>query len=423
MTGPVDPPAGVEVITFGCRLNAYESEIVRAQAAAGGLTDAVIVNTCAVTAEAERQARQAIRKARRRRPTAQLIVTGCGAQIDPQGYAAMAEVDRVVGNVEKLRRETFGAPAAERVVVSDIMMVRETAGHLVENFDGRARAFLQIQNGCNHRCTFCVIPYGRGDSRSVPVGTVVDHAQQLVAGGFRELVLTGVDVGDYGLDLPGQPRLSDLVVRLLDKVPGMGRLRLSSIDPAEIDQPLQDLIAGERRVMPHVHLSVQSGDDLILRRMKRRHSRQTVIDLCRTLRMRRPGIMFGADLIAGFPTETDEAFGRTADLIEHCGIGYVHVFPYSARRGTPAALMPQVPVSDRRRRAAILREVGQKVQGEQFDRMVGSEAAVIIEEGDRGRTEHFAPIVLDQARPAGTVVVATIIGAAAGSLRGRVLGE
>jgi threonylcarbamoyladenosine tRNA methylthiotransferase MtaB len=402
--------SGPEIITFGCRLNSFESEIIRDHANTAGLDDVVVVHTCAVTAEAERQARQAIRRARRGRPDARIVVTGCSAQIRPEAYAAMAEVDQIVGNHDKLDARLWRDLASRpRVVVRDIMTVRETAGHLVDGFDGRTRAFVQVQNGCDHRCTFCIIPYGRGPSRSVPAGEVVDQTRRLVAAGYREVVLTGVDLTSYGKDLPGQPTIGQLVGRLLRLVPELPRLRLSSIDPAEVDQALEDLVAGEPRLMPHLHLSVQAGDDLILKRMKRRHSRADVARLCARLRALRPEIAFGADLIAGFPTETDTKFQRTLDLIDEAGLTHLHVFPFSARRGTPAARMPQVPKALRHERAARLRAAGQHTMGRFLECQIGRSAQVLVERGACGRSETFAPfrIEADGTAPvAGEIVTA-----------------
>jgi threonylcarbamoyladenosine tRNA methylthiotransferase MtaB len=404
--------SGPEVITFGCRLNTLESEVMRRAAHAQGLDDLIIVHTCAVTAEAERQARQAIRRARRERPEARILVTGCSAQIRPERYAAMAEVDQVVGNARKLRPELWqtlaGAPPA-RVLVDDVMAVRETAGHLVDGLEGRARAFVQVQQGCDHRCTFCIIPYGRGPSRSVPAGAVVAQARRLVEAGYLELVLTGVDLTSYGKDLPGQPTLGQLVRRLLRLVPELPRLRLSSLDPAELDPDLLDLIADEPRLMPHLHLSVQAGDDLVLKRMKRRHSRTDVLRLCAELRRLRPGLAFGADLIAGFPTETEAMFASTLALIEDADLTYLHVFPYSAREGTPAARMPQVPKPVRKERAARLRAAGGRQLRRYLRGEVGRPARVLVEAGGRGHTEAFAPFRFsDPAPPQGGVVAVVV---------------
>ena len=334
--------SGLDVLTFGCRLNAYESEVMRGLAGAAGLEDAIIVNTCAVTAEAERQARQAIRKARRERPNARILVTGCAAQIDPARFAAMPEVDQVIGNAEKLTVEGF-VPGDARVRVNDIQSVRETAHHLIESFDGKARAVVQVQQGCDHRCTFCVIPLGRGPSRSVPIGVVARQAQALVEAGYPEIVLSGVDVTSYGGDLPGRPSLGQMVRRVLALVPDLKRLRLSSLDPVEIDDDLWRLIAEEPRLMPHLHLSLQAGDDMVLKRMKRRHGRADALNVARRARDLRPDIALGADLIAGFPTETDEMFANTLALVDEADLAYLHVFPYSERPGTPAARMPSVP--------------------------------------------------------------------------------
>ena len=392
--------SGPEIITFGCRLNSFESAIMRDHAQAAGLDDLVVVHTCAVTAEAERQARQAIRRARRARPGARIVVTGCSAQITPEAYAAMAEVDQVVGNRDKLDASLWRELAARpRVVVRDIMTVREIAHHLVDGFDGRARAFVQLQNGCDHRCTFCIIPYGRGPSRSVPVGAIVAQARRLVESGYREVVLTGVDLTSYGKDLPGQPTLGQLIRRLLRLVPELPRLRLSSIDPAEVDRDLVDLVATEPRLMPHLHLSVQAGDDMTLKRMKRRHRRGDVVDLCARLRALRPEIAFGADLIAGFPTESEAMFARTLELVDEAGLCHLHVFPYSARRGTPAARMPQVPKALRHERAARLRAAGERAMAAFLERQIGRPAQVLVERDGRGRSETFAPFRIE---PGGT---------------------
>ncbi len=393
---------GVSFLTLGCRLNAYESEVMRRHAEAAGLADAVIVNTCAVTSEAVRQARQAIRRARRERPEASIIVTGCAAQIDPTSFAEMPEVSRVIGNAEKMKAETFvGLDIADtpRVQVNDIMSVRETAAHLVDGIDGRARAFVQVQTGCDHRCTFCIIPYGRGNSRSVPAGEVVDQVKRLVSTGHYEIVLTGVDLTSWGADLPNAPKLGNLVARILKLVPDLNQLRLSSIDAIEIDEALFDLIAHEPRIAPHLHLSFQSGDDMILKRMKRRHSRQDAINLCNRLRDARSEIAFGADLIAGFPTETDEMFANTLASIDACGIDYLHIFPYSPRPGTPAAKMPQVPRDVVKARAARLREKGAERLLLRLDRHAGQSVMALVEAGNRARLPDFAPVRIDGLSP------------------------
>jgi len=399
----------VDILTFGCRLNTYESEVMRRHADAAGLTDAVIVNTCAVTAEAERQARQAIRRARRARPGARIIVTGCGAQVNTGTYADMPEVDRVIGNAEKLRPDAFAADG-ERVAVNDIFAVEETASHLIAGLEGRARAFVQVQNGCDHRCTFCVIPYGRGNSRSVPMGEITDEVRTQVANGYREVVLTGVDLTAYGADLPGAPTLGEMIRRLLAAVPELPRLRLSSLDPAEVDDDLFRLIGEEPRLMPHLHLSLQAGDDLVLKRMKRRHSRADATAFCERVRRARPDVAFGADLIAGFPTEDEAMFANTLALVDELELAFLHVFPYSARPETPAARMPQVPVPVRKARAARLRAAGEAMRERFFARLIGREVSVLIERDDRGRTEHFASIRLAGDFPPGTVVRARVTG-------------
>ncbi len=382
------------IITFGCRLNTFESEVMRRQAREAGIADAVIVHTCAVTAEAERQARQAIRRARRERPDARIVVTGCSAQIDPERYLAMPEVDHVVGNADKLRPETWrrlAAPAAPSALLSDLAEIEATAPHLVEGFDGRSRAFVQIQQGCDHRCTFCVIPFGRGPSRSLPVEAVLAQIRLLVERGYREVVLTGVDLTSYGAEEEGLPRLGGLVRTILKEIRDLPRLRLSSIDPAETDPELEAAFAEEPRLMPHLHLSVQAGDDLILKRMRRRHGRADVLALVRRLRMRRPDLVFGADLIAGFPTETEAMFRRSLDLVEEAGLTFLHVFPFSPRPGTPAARMPQVPAEVRRERAARLRAAGERALEGFLRREVGRRRTVLVERNGSGRTEHFAP--------------------------------
>ncbi|HLG90119.1 MAG TPA: tRNA (N(6)-L-threonylcarbamoyladenosine(37)-C(2))-methylthiotransferase MtaB [Alphaproteobacteria bacterium] len=405
----------VEILTFGCRLNAYESEVMRGHAAAAGLSDTIIVNTCAVTSEAERQARQAIRRAHRADPQARIIVTGCAAQIDPSSFAAMAGVSRVLGNSEKLDRASWGA-AETGIAVNDIMAVRETASHLEAGFDGKARAFVQVQNGCDHRCTFCIIPFGRGPARSVPIGAVVAEVRSLVEHGFREIVLTGVDLTSYGPDLPGQPTLGQMIRRLLAAVPELERLRLSSLDPKEIDADLWRLVAEEARLMPHLHLSLQAGDDMILKRMKRRHSRADAIEVCRRARDLRPGIAFGADLIAGFPTESEEMFRNSLELVAECDLGFLHVFPYSARKGTPAARMPQVPLELRRRRAAELRAAGERQLADFLKAQIGAKAWVLVERPGEGRSEHYAPVKLDSTAAAGHVVRARVQAVDGGAL-------
>jgi threonylcarbamoyladenosine tRNA methylthiotransferase MtaB len=407
----------VEILTFGCRLNAYESEVMRGHAEAAGMADAIIVNTCAVTAEAERQARQAIRRARRDRPDAQIIVTGCAAQIDPAAFVAMPEVSRVIGNAEKLNAASWGGIAEVRVSVNDIMSVTETASHLTAGFDGKARAFIQVQNGCDHRCTFCIIPFGRGPARSVPMGAIVAETRALVEAGFREIVMTGVDLTSYGPDLPGQPTLGQMVRRLLAAVPGLERLRLSSLDPMEIDEDLWRLIAEEPRLMPHLHLSLQAGDDMVLKRMKRRHARADAIATCERARALRPGIVFGADLIAGFPTETDAMFANSLNLLDECGLTWLHIFPYSARKGTPAARMPQVPMERRKARAAELRAAGERRMDLFLAGQIGTEIAALIEKPGEGRSEHYAPVRLsDDLAPVGSVARARVTGMFEGAL-------
>ena len=389
------------VLTFGCRLNAVESAVIGAHLDAAGAEDVIVVNTCAVTAEAERQARQAIRRARRDNPGARIVVTGCAAQINPEAWAAMPEVDRVAGNIEKLRADTWSLPAtkAPRIAVSDIMAARETAHFLVTEFGGRARAFVQVQSGCDHRCTFCVIPFGRGPSRSVPVGEVVRQVRTRVEAGYREVVLTGVDITAYGADLPGRPSLGQLVRRLLALVPGLPRLRLSSLDPVEIDQELWRLLAEEPRLMPHLHLSVQAGDDLILKRMRRRHLRRDVIAVAERARRLRPDIVLGADLIAGFPTETEAQAANTRALVDEAGLTFLHVFPFSPRPGTPASRMPQLAPQVIRDRAAALREHGRSAAKRFYASRIGTDAFLLAErETGEGHTEHFAPARLVRGR-------------------------
>jgi len=409
---------GPEIVTFGCRLNTYESEVMRTHARNAGLENVVIVNTCAVTSEAERQARQTIRKLRREHPGARIVVTGCAAQIAPATYAKMPEVDQVLGNQEKLQPESWGLPPAEKVLVNDIMSVKETAGHLIGGFEDRARAFVQVQQGCDHRCTFCIIPYGRGPSRSVPIGAVVEQVQALVAAGYTEVVLSGVDITSYGPDLPGTPTLGQMVRRLLACVPDLPRLRLSSLDCIEIDDDLWRLIESEPRLMPHLHLSLQAGDDLILKRMKRRHSRADAVAFCAKVRQIRPDFVFGADFIAGFPTEDEAMFENTLRLVEECGLTWLHVFPYSPRPGTPAARMPQDNARFRKERAARLRAAGDAAVARYLASQVGRTATVLVEKDDLGRTEHFAEVRLGRTYPPGTLVPTVVTGVEGGQLRG-----
>ena len=411
------PRPAREVITLGCRVNAYESEIVSQNLDAAGLEDTVVINTCAVTAEAVRQARQTVRRVRREQPNARVIVTGCAAQIEPETFARMAEVDHVIGNAEKLEAATyqalqkdFGTEGLERVRVNDIMSVTETAGHLIDGLVGRARAYVQVQNGCDHRCTFCIIPFGRGRSRSVAMGEVVAQVRRLVEGGYREIVLTGVDMTSYGADLPGRPKLGTLVQKILAHVPDLDRLRLSSIDQVEADEDLMRAIAEEPRLMPHLHLSMQAGHDLTLKRMKRRHLRQDAIDFCREARRLRPDIVFGADLIAGFPTETEEMFQATLDIVDDCGLTYLHVFPYSPRRGTPAARMPQVPRETVKTRAARLRQKGDAALDRHLTAQLGRTVDVLLERADIGRTPEFTEVRLDLPNDTGQIVRTRVTG-------------
>ncbi|MFC3079393.1 tRNA (N(6)-L-threonylcarbamoyladenosine(37)-C(2))-methylthiotransferase MtaB [Phenylobacterium terrae] len=403
--------SAVDIVTFGCRLNAYESEQIRARAAEDGLSDAVVFNTCAVTGEAVRQARQAIRKARRERPGAKLIVTGCAAQIDPAAFAAMDEVDLVLGNAEKAAPGAY-APQAEpgRVRVGDIMSVRETAGHLIDGLKDRARAYVEVQNGCDHRCTFCVIPYGRGNSRSAPAGEIVEQVRRLAADGYREVVLTGVDLTSWGADLPGAPSLGQLVGRILRLVPELQRLRLSSIDAAEIDPDLMRCLAEEERLAPYLHLSLQAGDDMILKRMKRRHLRADALKLVREVRAVRPDVAFGADLIAGFPTETEAMFENTLALVEEAELSFLHVFPFSPRPGTPAARMPQLPRPVVKARAARLREAGEAALSRHLERQVGRTVAALVERPGLARAADFTEIAFTGETPAGEIAAMRIVG-------------
>ena len=412
MSATVPIPAeleDVQVVTFGCRLNAYESEAIRARATADGLQDAVVFNTCAVTNEAVRQARQAIRKARRERPGARLIVTGCAAQIDPAAFAAMPEVDLVLGNAEKAAPGALG-DASARVRVNDIMSVRETAGHLVDGLKDRARAYVEVQNGCDHRCTFCIIPYGRGNSRSAAAGEVVEQVRRLTAEGYREVVLTGVDITSWGADLPGQPTLGQLVARILKLAPDLPRLRLSSIDAAEIDPDLMRCLAEEPRLMPYLHLSLQAGDNLILKRMKRRHLRADALKLIADVRAVRPDTAFGADLITGFPTESEAAFENTLKLVEEAGLSFLHVFPYSARPGTPAAKMPPVKGPVIKDRARRLREAGDAALQRHLERQVGRVLNGLVERDGFARADDFTEIAFSGAAPVGEIVRMRITG-------------
>ena len=407
----------IEVLTFGCRLNAWESEAIKARAGEAQLRDAVVVNTCAVTAEAVRQSRQAIRRLKRQRPDARILVTGCAAQVQPQTYAAMAEVDAVIGNDDKLKAATyaaFGQGTLERCAVNDIMNVRETAPQFlgdgfVDHFEGHTRAFVGVQNGCDHRCTFCIISYGRGPSRSVGLGDVVAEARRLTAAGFAEIVLTGVDLTSYGADLPGAPTLGTLAQKLLALVTGLKRLRLSSIDSIEADETLLRLIAEEERLMPHFHLSVQSGDDMILKRMKRRHTRADTLAFIARVRGLRPDAVFGADLIAGFPTETEAMFDNTLRLVEEAGFGFLHVFTYSARPGTPAAKMPPVPGAVVKERAARLRDAGVAARARHLQSLLGQRKMLLMERGGIGRTPCFTPARLEGV-PHGRFVTARLTG-------------
>ena len=402
------------LITFGCRLNTFESEVMLNHALAAGIENAIIVNTCAVTAEAVRQAGQAIRKARRENPEARIIVTGCAAQIEPERFAEMPEVDHVIGNSGKMQAETYRAlisdPEQQRVAVNDIMSVKETAGHLISGFGNRARTYVEIQNGCDHRCTFCIIPYGRGNSRSVPAGDVVAQIRKLADEGVAEVVLTGVDITGYGRDLPGELTLGKLVQKILKLVPELPRLRLSSIDSVEADAPLIEAIASEPRLMPHLHLSLQAGDDLTLKRMKRRHLRADSIKFCADMRAARPDIAYGADLIAGFPTETEAMFENTLRLVDECGLDHLHVFPFSPRPGTPAARMPQVAKPEIKARAARLREKGDAALQRHLAGFVGHRVTVLAERDQLGRTPQFTEIQLDQPLPPGALAMARVTG-------------
>jgi threonylcarbamoyladenosine tRNA methylthiotransferase MtaB len=400
----------VEVITFGCRLNAFESEVIAREAESAGLTQTIVINSCAVTNEAVAQTRQSIRRLKRHRPDLRIVVTGCAAQTQSAMFAGMAEVDRVIGNDDKMRsdawraaRHAFNIGSSEKVAVSDIMAVKEMAPHLVDGFQsGLPRVFVQVQNGCDHRCTFCIIPFGRGNSRSVPMGAVVEQVRRLAERGHAEIVLTGVDLTSYGADLPGAPKLGRLVKQILRHVPELKRLRISSIDSIEADRDLLEAIADDARLMPHLHLSLQSGDDMILKRMKRRHLRKDAIAFCEQVRRLRPDIAFGADIIAGFPTETEEMFSRSLDLVEECGLTFLHVFPYSPRPGTAAARMPQVAGGAIRERGRRLRATGEAALRKRLASEIGATRDVLIESATQGRTEHFVPVAIGGEMP-GTV--------------------
>ena len=413
----------VEVVTFGCRLNAFESEVMRREAESAGLGDTIVINSCAVTNEAVAQARQSIRRLKRERPSARIVVTGCAAQTQAQMFADMTEVDRVVGNDDKMRSEAWlnartaldgarnvDAAASDKIAVSDIMAVRQMALPRLEALQkGLPRAFVQVQNGCDHRCTFCIIPFGRGNSRSVPIESAIAQVRALVERGHPEIVLTGVDLTSYGAGLEGAPKLGQLTRQILQEVPELKRLRISSVDSIEVDRDLLDVIANDERLMPHLHLSLQSGDDLILKRMKRRHSRQQAVDFCNEVRRLRPDIAFGADIIVGFPTETEDMFARSLDLVDECGLSLLHVFPYSPRPGTPAARMPQVEGGLIKERAARLRAAGDAALRRRLESEVGATRHVLIESATQGRTEHFLPVAIGGEMP-GTVRRLTIAG-------------
>lgn len=424
---------GPTVITFGCRLNTYESEVMKDLGRQAGLANSIIINTCAVTTEAERQAKQTIRRLRRDHPEAEIIVTGCASQINPSHYADMKEVSRVIGNDEKMKLSSYQHDKNhDRILVSDIMAVRETAGHLVSGFEGKARAFVQVQNGCDHRCTFCTIPYGRGNSRSVAIGKIVAQVRSLVESGFQEIVMTGVDITAYGADLPGSPTLGQMMRRVLALVPELKRLRLSSLDPVEMDDDLWQLIAQESRLLPHLHMSLQAGDDMILKRMKRRHSRSDAVAFCEKARSLRPDVVFGADLIAGFPTETNEMFENTLRSIDDCGLTYLHVFPYSSRPGTPASRMPPVPGHVIKKRAALLRQKGKVATHQFFQSCIGQKIYFLVESKEiaagggmmiRGKTDHFAPIHLKTSSEIaiGSVIRTHIVEASSNGLKGNMI--
>ena len=406
-----------DIITMGCRLNTFESEVIRGHAVQAGLDDAIIINTCAVTAEAERQARQTIRKAHRKNPEKRIIVTGCAAQLNPETFAAMPEVDDVIGNEEKMRAETFASLNGHaEIQVADIMTVKETASHLVKGFDGRSRAFVQIQQGCDHRCTFCIIPFARGNNRSVPLGAIVEQTRTLIKEGYSEIVLTGVDICSYGTDLPGQPQLGEIIKRLLVQVPELMRLRLSSLDPAAMDDALFDTLANEPRLMPHLHLSLQAMDDMVLKRMKRRHLRDDAFRVVQRARAVRPDVVFGADLITGFPTETREMFENTLSSVSDLGLTHLHVFPYSEREGTPAAKMPTVDVPERKARAQEIRAAGDIALNHFMSAEIGNAVNVLVEKNGRGLTQHYVPAyIIDGAEP-GEIITGHVVRVTNGNL-------
>ncbi len=413
-----------KIVTFGCRLNSYESEVIGRHVEQAGLENAIVVNSCAVTNEAVRQARQTIRKLARENEGAKIIVTGCAAQIDPAMFEGMEEVDFVIGNDEKMQAETFQKLALnelERCQVNDIMSVRETAGHMISAFGGRARAYVQVQNGCDHRCTFCIIPFGRGNSRSVPLGDVVRQIEHLVAQGYKEIVLTGVDMTAYGKDLPGSLTLGKLCQKILTLVPELARLRLSSIDSIEADEALMEAIANEKRFMPHLHLSLQAGDNMILKRMKRRHTREDSIAFCQKVRAVRPEIVFGADIIAGFPTETEEMFENSLKLVDECGLTFLHVFPFSPRPGTPAARMPQLAKAVIKERAASLRAKGQERLQSYMAALEGQAVELLMERDQMGRAENFMEVMLEGPYQPGAIIRAKVQRGADGQLIGDVL--
>ena len=421
---------GPVVITFGCRLNTYESEVIKDLGRQAGLNQSIIINTCAVTSEAERQAKQTIRRLRREHPDIEIIITGCASQINPSSYANMPEVSRVIGNDEKMKLSSYlKTTNHDRILVNDIMAVKETAGHLVSGFEGKARAFVQVQNGCDHRCTFCTIPYGRGNSRSVAMGEIVAQVRTLIQSGYQEIVMTGVDITAYGADLPGSPTLGQMIRRLLALVPDLKRLRLSSLDPVEMDDELWQLIEQEPRLLPHLHMSLQAGDDMILKRMKRRHLRADAIAFCEKARALRPDVVFGADLIAGFPTETDEMFKNTLRSVDDCGLTYLHVFPYSSRPGTPASRMPAVPGPIIKKRAAMLRQKGKEALHQFYKSCVNQDIQFLVESFEnkencmliRGKTDHFAPIELESTveYAIGSVIRAHIVEATTEGLKGK----